>query len=181
MKKILLTAATIITASAISLNANAQNATDNVTLNVKLHPIQTLIVNSGQKAVDLNYVNKDDYANGVSSDQADHLTVYSTGGFEVKVKSSAAELTGTYGSIDANSITITPSAGSSNSITGATYTALQLGATEQAIITSSTGGVDKNFNIQYKGADANQYVNKYNNSENPTVYTTTVTYTIVAQ
>ncbi len=60
---------------------------DNVTLNVTLNPIQSLIVNPQQKTVDLTYSTKADYLNGVISKQENHLTVFSTGGFEIKVKS----------------------------------------------------------------------------------------------
>lgn len=64
----------------------------NVTLNVKLKPIQTLVVNSRQRTVDLEYNSKEDYKNGVSKTNADHLNIYSTGGFQVNVKSATATM-----------------------------------------------------------------------------------------
>ncbi|MEO8254224.1 MAG: hypothetical protein ABI554_07520 [Flavobacterium sp.] len=161
---------------------NAQTATDNVTLNVKLHPIQTLVVNPAQKTVNLDYNTVGDYKDGVTSTQADHLTIYSTGGFQVKVKSAGdlAETSAGTEKIATNSIQITAKAGT-NGLTAATYSSTSLESTEKSLITSTTGGVDKKINIEYKGAGADAYVNKYIAGQNPTIYTTTVTYTIVSQ
>lgn len=163
-----------------------------VTLNVKLNPIQTLTVNPAQdhKIVDLVYNTADDYKNGVSVTKNNHLSVYSTGGFQIKVKSAGSELTRSSqggnaqgsdpGNIQANSIKIAAKAGS-DAIQGAAYTDQSLSATEATIITSTTGGVNKNFDITYQGAGADAYLNNYRAGQNPTVYTTTVTYTIIAQ
>src|SRR5690606_12684023 len=74
-------------------NTTAGPATGNVTLNVKLYPLQSITVNS--TVVDLNYVTADHYKNGVSHDVANHLTVFSTGNFKVTVKSNNDELSTT--------------------------------------------------------------------------------------
>ncbi len=163
----------------------AQAQTDNVTLNVKLNPIQTLIVNPNQEVVNLEYSTKDDYANGVTSGAlADHLSVFSTGGFAVSVKSSTAQLTNSapsqHGNIDANTIQIIATDGNTP-ITSATNSQVALSNTDQTIVTSAYGAVDKTINIEYKGADANTYINHYIAGQTPTVYTTELTYTIVAQ
>lgn len=182
MKQISILAAIVF---GISFASQAQTGT--ATLNVKLNPIQTLVVNPSQTTVDLVYTTKDDYANGVKSAQQDHLSIYSTGGFEVSVKSAGSELTKSSagnaspsGNIAANTISIVPSKGNQE-ITGATYTTQALSATNQAIVSSATGGVDKTINIEYQGGDANKYLNHYVAGQTPTVYTTTVTYTIVAK
>ncbi|MGN8056336.1 hypothetical protein ACTJKN_08680 [Pedobacter sp. 22163] len=154
--------------------------TDNATLNIRLYPIQTITVNTTQKTVNLDYKTTADYTDGVSLAEADHLTVYSTGAFVVKVKSASANLTGAKANIDANDVTISPLAGTSNQLANATYTPRNLSNTDQMIISSNTGSVNKNFNITYKAAGAQKYVDKYFKTENPTVYTTTVTYTIEA-
>ena len=87
MKRIIV--ASLIMFAGITAQAQTAPVTDNVTLNVKLHPIQTLVVNESQKTVDLDYKTEVDYATGVSSKVlVDHLTVYSTGGFKVTVRSS---------------------------------------------------------------------------------------------
>ena len=111
----------LIIASFIVLGLSTVQA-QNVTLNVKLQPIQTLVVNSSQNNVDLIYTSKDDYKNGVTSTKPDQLSIYSTGGFEVKVKSATASMATTAGSkiINANSIQIIASAGS-KPVTGGKY------------------------------------------------------------
>ncbi len=185
MKKAIFIAA--ISVFATILKSNAQNqTTDNVTLNIKLHPIHTLVINPApdHKTVDLEYKTKENYANGVSALRTNHLTVYSTGGYEIKVKSSGAELVtsnpGARGNIQSNTVNITASNGSKIQ-EGATYATQALSATESTIVSASTGGVDNNYNIEYAGKNANAYLNHYVANQNPTVYTTTVTYTIVAR
>ncbi len=173
MKKFIFTALTLVGFAA----ANAQT----VTLNVRLKPIQTLIVNTAQKTVNLDYTTRDDYANGVTSSNADHLTIYSTGGFQVKVKSATAALQNGSKSIQANTIQVKASAGT-DPVNGAQYAALTpLSATETTLVTSSVGGVDKKISIDYKGSGANAYLDNYVANQNPSVYTTELTYTIISQ
>lgn len=155
---------------------------DNVTLNIKLHKIQSLVVNTGQKTVNLEYKEIGDYAGGVTSDQKDHLEVFSTGGFKISAKTSEATLNGTNGNdktIDVGNVQLLASLGTSNSLNDASMPVKDLSNTDQDIVSSSKGGRDLKFNVQYKtNHDADAYINHYRNSENPTVYTTTVTYTI---
>lgn len=187
MKKIILFAA-ILFAGALVVKADTPptgpTSSDDVTLNVKLNPIQTLVVNSGQKTVDLVYSTTDDYSKGVSLEQKDHLTVYSTGGFLVNVKSAGTTINGSRGeeTIDAIGLNVLASAGSS-SITEAKYIATGVNLTDgfNEIISSTVGGVNKNFNITYSGLGDNEYVNKYFKGEGATVYSTEVTYSIIAQ
>lgn len=156
-------------------------------VNVKLYPIQTIVVNPGNKTVDLEYHSEADYNAGVDKDVQDHLTVYSTGAFAVSVKSDQATLTNADASItesiNASDIYVTASTGSTNGLATATYnSAVSLTETAQELFSSSTGGVNKNFNVNYAAkGDLNAYVNKYFNAQNPTVYTTTVTYSIEAK
>lgn len=185
MKKRFLGLALVLTAFA----ANAQvgpTETDQVALNVKLYPIQTIVVNAAN--VDLEYKTKTDYANGVTVSQGDHLTVYSTGGFTVNVKSETATLTSSLAtangeSINSSDIKISAAAGATNSLAGAAYeTDVPLTTTGAKLIKSTTGGVNKNFNVSYKAeGNLDSYVNKYfKDGNNPTVYTTNVIYEIVA-
>ncbi|WP_156104487.1 hypothetical protein [Chryseobacterium populi] len=48
-------------------------------------------------------------------------------------------------------------------------------------MTSSNGGVDKKISVEYKGAGANAYLDNYVAGQDPTVYTTELTYTIISQ
>ena len=177
---------TVLSVFAIIFSSSAQQNTDNVTLNIKLHPIHTLVINSAQdhKTVDLEYKSKEDYSNGVNAVRANHLTVYSTGGYEIKVKSSGSELLnnkpGARGNIDASTVNITASNGS-KAQEGASYSTQALSATEGTIVSASTGGIDNNYNIEYRGKNGNAYLNHYVAGQNPTVYTTTVTYTIISR
>jgi len=173
MKKIIITSIAILGVVAVK----AQNAT----LNVRLKPIQTLVVYNAQKIVNLDYVTKDDYANGVSSLNADHLNIFSTGGFQVKVKSANSALQNGNKNIQANTIQIKATAGS-DAVNGAQYAQnVQLSANETTLVSSSNGGVDKKISIEYKGAGANTYLDNYIAGQDPTVYTTELTYTIVSQ
>lgn len=185
MKKIIL--ASLMMLFGIASQAQDRN-TGNVTLNVKLHPIQTLVINPApnHQTVDLEYSSKADYAGGVTSGVLeDHLTVFSTGGFAVTVKSSSAHLTttavgGAHGDIEANTIQIVASDGT-DAITNATNNTISLSGDGQTLVSSIYGAVDKTINIEYKGAGANNYINYYVAGQDPTVYTTELTYTIVAQ
>ncbi|KAA0129646.1 hypothetical protein FY557_04925 [Chryseobacterium sp. SN22] len=172
MKKFIFTALSLVGFSVLSAQT--------VTLNVRLKPIQTLIVNTAQKTVNLDYTTRDDYANGVTSANADHLTIYSTGGFEVKVKSGNAALQNGAKTIQASSIQVKASAGT-DPVNGAQYAAMApLSNTETTLVTSSVGGVDKKISVDYKGSGANAYLDNYVAGQNPSVYTAELTYTIIS-
>lgn len=157
--------------------------TATATLNVNLHPIQTIVI-GGDKTVNLEYITKEDYSNGVTKTMNDHLIVYSTGGFAVKVKSENENLVRKEGDskIAVNTINLQASLGTGNESTATTFDKnVKLTNSYASLISSTVGGTDLKFNVAYNGIGNNDYVNKYNNVENPTVYTTTVTYTIEAQ
>ena len=179
MKKILLTALTL---AALTMHASAQQtgtSSDILILNIRLHPIQTIEITPLQKVVNLDYVTKADYENGVNVNQPDHLRVYSTGGFAVRVESaSLMQRRGSTEEIDASDIVITPSAGSTES-EDTHYPEVNLTPVAQELISSATGGVNRMFNINYRAAGVHKYINKYVNLENPTVYSGTITYSIM--
>ena len=188
MKKIILFAAILFSAvSVIKADAPvapaAPAANDNVTLNVKLYAIQTLVVNPQQKIINLEYKDVADYKDGVKSLQEDHLTIYSTGGFGVTVNTGTTAINGKNGkgTITSSTITVTASEGTSNKL-AAFYNTISLNTASSAnLITSNAGGVDKNFNITYAGIGNDGYVNSYYKGEGPTVYETIITYTIAAK
>ena len=187
-KLLMLLAAVLLTVGATNVYAHERSGDKanegTVTLNIKLHQIQTLVVNPNQNIVDLHYTTKEHYKEGVSSEVLkDHLTVYSTGGFVINAKASDTDLKGLEGNssaIPTADILITPTHGSNNPLEDATLTPKNLSGTTDVLLVSSTkGGVDKNFNIQYATVHKEDaYINKYVKGEDPTVYTTTVTYTI---
>lgn len=161
---------------------------DDVSLNVRLNPIQTIEVTTSQRIVNIDYVTRADYQNGVSNTQANHLTIYSTGGFVVSVSSLADYIENNYAvssrskeMINASGITISASDGS-NPLTGVLYSAnVPLSKEGSVLFSKGTGGIDKNFNITYTAENLDAYVNKQVNGEVETVYNTTVVYTIAAQ
>ncbi|MFV0146373.1 hypothetical protein OBK08_00070 [Empedobacter falsenii] len=157
--------------------------TATATLNVKLYPIQTILIGT-DKTVNLEYQTKEDYSNGVTSNMTDHLIVYSTGGFAVKVKSDDENLVftkdGKTDKIDVKTINLVATLGSGNE-SGSKFSAVTLDKSDKNLISSQVGGTNLKFNVAYSGQGNNNYVNKYYNVENPNVYTTTVTYTIEAQ
>jgi len=183
MKKIILTSA-IIFATVVGAFAQASvTPTAAVNLNVKLNAIQSITANAA--SVDLVYNTIEDYNLGVESKQANHLTVYSTGGFTVKVKSSVENLKANKGAeeIKASGITVTASKGATT-LTAA-YTAVNLGLNDAVLISSTKGGVSEKFNVDYKAEGGNVYVNKFfkgtGASSDATVYNTVVTYSIEAK
>lgn len=161
--------------STLALIATTTIFGQNVTLNVKLHSIQSLTINPSQTEVNLNYHTKQDYEDGVSNLQSDHLEIYSTGGFKIQVVSS--DLINPEENIEVGTISLVASNGN-NGLPDADFTTTVLSSSATTIISSNVGGVDKTFNVEYKGGGGNQYVNKYHSGEEPTIYTTTVTYTI---
>lgn len=175
MKKLIFTTLGVLGFATV----NAQNT---VTLNINLQPIQTLIVNNTDKVVNIDYSTKDHYKNGATSNvKQNQLSIYSTGGFQVKVKSSKAVLENGGKSIAANSIQIVPSAGT-DPVPGAEYAQnVMLSSTESTLVTSTKGGVDKNISIEYKGAGGDAYLDNYIAGQTPTTYTTDLTYTILAK
>jgi len=159
-----------------SLNGElyAQNS---VTLNVNLYPIQTLVVNPSQKVVNLEYNTREDYSNGVLSEQQDHLTIYSTGGFQVKI--SAETAADDNGLLD--NITVIPASGSNPlNQSHVVYTNKKINQKEQPIISATKGAINKNVNISYKG-ESNDALIEFAKSNKDVSHTYTVVYTIVSQ
>lgn len=169
-------------------NTGSAPVTDNLSLNVRLKPIQTIEVATSQKLVNIDYITRADYENGVASTQPNHLTIYSTGGFVVSVSSSEDYIENNYSAesrvnetINAAGITIRASDGS-NPLNGVLYSAsgAPLSKEGAVLFSKGSGGVDKNFNITYTAENLDAYIDKQVNGEVETVYTTTVTYTIAA-
>ena len=164
--------------------AQVGSKTASATLNVKLYPIQTILI-GGDNIVNLEYQTKEDYSNGVTSNMNDHLIVYSTGGFAVKVKSENENLVftkdGTSDKIAANTINLQATLGTGNELISSTFSDVVLDNSNKKLISSTVGGTDLKFNVAYNGRGNNAYLNKYYSVENPNTYTTTVTYTIEAQ
>ncbi len=178
MKKIILTTAIILTAL---VGAFAQDDVATANLSVTINRIQTINVNNAN--VNLNYSSTEHYKNGVTEVRPDHLTVYSTGAFQVTVK--AADLTSAGSeTIAASGISVTAANGTTKPLANLASSGAVHLQTDKAstIFTSTQGGVDRNVDVTYKGAGGDDYINKYfkNIAGTANVYKTTVTYSIEA-
>lgn len=170
----------LVCVNSVKAEVPPTQTSDEVTVNIKFTPIQSIVVNSAQKTVDLVYATKDDYANGVSSaEMLDHLEVFSTGGFEVKVSTDGDfTRTGTGGgSISAADVKViaTNGTGTNNG------TEVALSTTPKTLITATEGGRALKYNVTYDNTAgaSDAYINKYKKADGTvSVYTAKVTYTI---
>ena len=145
-------------------------------LTVTLNPIQIITIN--ETSVDLAYVTKKDYEDGVTAKKPKHLSIYSTGGFSVNVKSATNNLIGVDKedkSIPSNTINLTASETGKAILSPASVALSQNGST---LFSSVKGGKDLAYDVSYKGAGLNNYFDKLFNQAKPSVFKTEVTYTI---
>lgn len=169
---------------AIALVSGAQSTEGQVNLTVRLTEIQSLIVNPSQANVLLEYNSKEKYAAGVSSTLDNHLTVYSTGGFEVKAKAAVSEITVNNKQLAVNTIKITAQSGSTDALAvgnGVDFKQATLAnahSDNSVIISSTKGAANQNVSVVYAGAGSNAYIGLTNPNQSVTDYTTVVTYTI---
>ena len=179
MKKIILFAALLFSGYSVAQAQVPVQATTE--LNVILTPIQTITVNTASNNVNLEYATATEYKDGVSSNALeDHLSIISTGAFNVTVK--AANLTvdgsGTGKEMAASSIKIKADKGTTNKMAKATLKSFALSTGEQELISSLTGGTNKTFDVTFTGAKNDLYADNYIVNNALTTYTTTVTYTL---
>jgi hypothetical protein len=161
------------------LNVNsvfAQTTYDNVTLNIKLNPIQTITVNASE--VNLSYTDKAHYEKGVTSGKlGSHLSIFSTGAFNVSVsaKDDVFQTDNVDSDIPVNIVKITATGG----IEETGKSGVELNTNPALLIASTTGGSDLKYDVEYKTTHSEYaYINHYKDGSNNT-FTTTVTYTIV--
>lgn len=150
-----------------------------VKLNIVLKPIQTIIVNY-QQEVNLAYETIDNYEEGVFKTIKDHLKIFSTGGFEVKVKSDGDLSNGDGSNIKSSDIKILAENGTDNEVVNSVAGPVVLGE-PKTLINSNSGGRDLMYNITYNNESGgkDKYINLYKNGAN--TYSTQITYTIAAK
>lgn len=162
---------------------------DQVTVNLKFKPVQSISVKTDQKEVNFVYDSEEDYLGGVTlATHEKHLKVFCTGGFEVKVKASNENFVSGNNNltIPVNHVSVKATASAGNPITNYTSigTPQPLDDVETMIIKSSEGGTALEFDVKYDntGDSDGAYINGYNSqhvADGATVFTTTVTYSIV--
>jgi len=163
----------------------AQSGSDVVTLNIRLLPVQTILVNPSQRNTDLEYVTKEDYDQGVSLTLTDHLTVSSTGGFQVNVLSSNANFTraGSDDIIPVSDVVVSATNGSDNSLLN-DFSNVVLSTNPESLIISESGGRDLKYDVTYDNTagSSDKYINKTSGQSNlEAVYNTNITYTITSK
>lgn len=148
-------------------------ASDNATLNVVLADVRSIKLNPAQSTVQLRFNNATDYQNGVVLNNQAHLEVTSTGGFQVKVKSSGASLQNGTNTIPVSTITLTPTLNSGYADAGLGLQTVTLSATQQQLITTPNGSTKIVFDVRYTASGGQPYINKPAGT-----YVTTVTFSI---
>ena len=164
-------------------------SSDAVTVNLKFAPIQSIQVNPSQKTVDFEYSSPGDYMNGLGEKIQtfdDHLTVYHSGGFQVKVQSSGFLNSDNLLYETEDHVTITATNGTDNNRNNYTFVDnFSLNKKEAStFITSPGGGMGLKFDVAYTHNDSEANRAKYIDLTTglvETVYTADVTYTIVSQ
>ncbi|MGV8094385.1 MAG: hypothetical protein AB2L24_21220 [Mangrovibacterium sp.] len=165
----------LLVLAVLGIQAAHAQTSDEVTLNVTLVAAQSISVNATQKTVTLTFDDATDYQNGVTSEQASHLEVSSTGLFQVKVNTSTEDLVyDDENNIPVSTVTVTPVyASGTDPDPDADATGVSLSTTATTILDSDDGTAQTFYNVTYFASGGADYINK-----SAGTYTTTVTYTI---
>lgn len=164
----------------------AQSHSGDATVNIRFLPVQTITVQTSQKITDLLYATVEDYEKGVSVTHDDHLTVFSSGGFQVSVTAGDTDFrrSGSNETIPLNEVIIRAAEGSYSGVR-TRYKEVALSADLAPIIESEDGGRDLKYNITYDNkiaGSAQHYIGKYVKSYGTeTVYSANITYTITTR
>lgn len=190
VRKFLLAGALLVIAlfSVNSVMAETPTTTDNVKVNLKFMPVQSIVVNaaSDHQEVDFVFQSSIDYTNGVEvAKKVKHLKVFSSGGFQVSLQTSGGNFTSANTAIEipVSDVTVTATASAGDGTGFVLGTDVQLTNTPTPFITSDSGGSDLEFDVKYSnpGFAAAKYINGYDKeflTDGATVFTTTLTYTI---
>lgn len=176
----------LVCVNSVKAEVPPTQTSDEVTVNIKFKPVQSIVVNNGQKTVNLEYYTLQNYQEGVSVTMNDHLEVFSSGGFQVEVKTN-----GDFTREEDNEtilasevkVQAAPSNGNTEDFGSGGLPQVSLSSNEQPLIGADTGGYFK-FNVTYNNTDAGKdfaYLNKHVRPEEISVYKATVTYSIATQ
>ena len=162
---------------------SGQTNSDGVTLNIRFRPVQTITIQPSQKSIDINYSTQEDYNNGVSVTLDDHVSVFSSSGFQVKVEAGSDNFDNAGGAttIPVSDVVVNASAGSGNHNSNI-YNSVPLSTMPEPLITSANGGRGLNYSVTYDNSaagSAGAYEGNYATSGNDeTVYSAEITYSI---
>ena len=159
---------------------SGNESTADTELKVTLSAIQSISLNTAN--IHLKYQSVDDYEKGLSTGPvADHIKVYSTGGFIVNVKYDASTADDTYSEETPDIMFSTIKLDvTDNNGKGLDVTDHDLTSSDTPLITSTAGGFAYTYSVDYKGLGGKAYLDFIKGGEER-VFTADVIYTIVAQ
>ncbi len=167
-------------------NCSAQSNSDNVSINIRFLPVQTITVNPSQKSVELVYATAEDYERGVSAEYNNHLAVFSNGGFQVNVAANNVDFIEQSGDrvLPVSDLIVKASNSSENSSVY-DFSDVMLSTAQTTLISSNDGGRDLRYNITYDNSAAGSdgtYKSKYSTTGNSeSIFSVEVTYTITSK
>lgn len=187
MKKIILFAAILFAGVSVVKAEGGVIGEGDVKVTLTLQPFQSIVIggtgddgSSTGNNVNLVYKDATDYSEGVTTTMKEHLSVVAAGRYAVKVKAKTGVFNQSSGgaTYDVSNITLTAKANTEGAKAGSS---IDLSTTEATLIASDTGtGTGVTYDVAYKGAGDNQYVEMLKDNAE-TIYTTEITYTIVAE
>lgn len=153
-----------------------------VRLNIVLNHVQNLTVNASQESTTLTYNTVEDYKKGVEVVQKEHLNVFSTSPFVVKVKVENEDFV-QLGADQQNRMrlpNISVRATSAEQGSGMILEQKILSAQDAALITADNPLFNHKFDVTYTGPGDNEMI-KYSEFGKLTTYTNVVMYSIEAK
>jgi len=157
--------------------SNAQSAA--VKLNIVFNHVQNLTINPLQTETTLVYNTQADYENGVETVQKEHLTVFSTAAYVVKVRVADEEFVQTAGlgqqhmSLPNITISAIPVV-QGNRVLVETKV---LGTDGRSIISSDNAALNDVYDVSYRGPGGNLFLD-YVSKNGQNVFSNTVLYSI---
>lgn len=158
------------------------NGQTSVRLNIVLNHVQNLTVNPTQETTTLTYNTVEDYSKGVEVVQKEHLNVFSTGPFVVKVKVANEDFV-QIGADVARRIhlpNVKVTAKAVEETPGINTEQRLLGLEESAIITGDNPIMNQKFDVTYRGPGNNELI-LFSEMGKTNTFTNIVMYSIEAK
>ncbi len=140
--------------------------------------VRSIQINQSQFNVNLSIDNLSELMNGQSLKKVNHIKVTSTSEYQIEVVASS-ELQGRQTVIPVNTVSIVPSLGNGiGNYEGNTIylSPVSLSTNGQSIIRSTRGAITKSFDVSYRISSWLKYIEDHPSD----TYSTTITYSIVA-
>ncbi|SKC03240.1 hypothetical protein SAMN05660841_03752 [Sphingobacterium nematocida] len=150
----------------------------NVRLNIVLNHVQNLTIHPDQNEVTLTYNDLQDYKRGVEVVKNSHLTVFSTGAYEVKVKLANEEFVKLGGQptdrLQMPNIKVKASPVGDQQVSLATG---ELSVGGSKIISSDRPAFDAIYNVTYQGPGGEELI-RYAEKNKTVIFTNDILYSI---